>query len=39
MLFYNGYVTIKELNGMELKFAVPNYVTQTLYTSSNMSLV
>lgn len=33
MLFYNGYLTIKELNGMELKFAVPNYVTQILYKS------
>ena len=38
MLFYNGYVTIKELNSMELKFTVPNYVTQTLYASYFLEL-
>ena len=29
MLFYNGYITIKELDRMQLKFTIPNYVTQT----------
>ena len=38
MLFYNGYVTIKELARMELKFTVPNYVTQTLYASYFLEL-
>ena len=33
MLFYNGYITIKELDQMKLKFTIPNYVTQTLYAS------
>ena len=30
MLYYNGYITIKELDGMELKFGIPNFVTETL---------
>lgn len=38
MLFYNGYITIKELDGMELKFAIPNYVTQTLYANYFLEL-
>ena len=38
MLFYNGYVTIKKLDRMELKFTVPNYVTQTLYASYFLQL-
>lgn len=38
MLFYNGYITIKELDGMELKFGVPNYVTQILYASYFLEL-
>ena len=38
MLFYNGYVTIKELDRMKLKFTVPNYVTQTLYASYFLEL-
>ena len=38
MLFYNGYVIIKELDRMELKFTVPNYVTQTLYASYFLEL-
>ena len=38
MLFYNGYLTIKELDIMELKFIVPNYVTQTLYASYFLQL-
>ena len=33
MLFYNGYITIKQLDQMKLKFTIPNYVTQTLYAS------
>ena len=28
LLFYNGYLTIKERNGMELKFHEPNYVAK-----------
>ena len=38
MLYYNGYLTIKELNGMELKFKIPNYVTNTLYASYFLEL-
>ena len=38
MLFYNGYVTIKELDRMKLKFTVPNFVTQTLYASYFLQL-
>ena len=38
MLFYNGYITIKELDRMELKFIVPNYVTQALYASYFLQL-
>ena len=38
MLFYNGYITIKELDRMQLKFVIPNYVTQTLYASYFLQL-
>ena len=38
LLFYNGYLTIKEQNGMELKFHEPNYVTKTLYSSYFLEL-
>ena len=38
MLYYNGYLTIKELKGMELKFHSPNYVTDTLYSSYFLEL-
>lgn len=31
LLYYNGYLSIKELDGMELKFTIPNYVTKILY--------
>ena len=38
MLFYNGYITIKELDGMELKFGIPNFVTEILYSSYFLEL-
>ena len=38
MLFYNGYITIKEVNGMEVKFGIPNFVTETLYSSYFLEL-
>ena len=33
MLYYNGYLTIKEADGMETIFTQPNYVTKVLYSS------
>lgn len=36
LLYYNGYLSIKELNGMELKFAIPNYVTKTLLSRNKV---
>ena len=38
MLYYNGYITIKELDGMNLKFGIPNFVTETLYASYFLDL-
>lgn len=38
MLFYNGYITIKELDGMKLKFGIPNFVTEILYSSYFLEL-
>ena len=39
MLFYNGYITIKETNGMETKFGIPNYVSQVLYADYFLKLI
>lgn len=38
MLYYNGYITIKKLDVMQLKFAIPNYVTEVLYASYFLEL-
>ena len=38
MLYYNGYLTIKELDRMKLKFSSPNYVTDTLYSDYFLEL-
>ena len=38
MLFYNGYITIKDV-GMRIRFSVPNYVSEVLYASYFTSLI
>lgn len=38
MLYYNGYISIKKLEGMELKLGIPNFVTETLYASYFLEL-
>ena len=38
MLFYNGYITIKNI-GMRVKFCVPNYVSEVLYASYFTSII
>ena len=37
MLFYNGYITIKEA-GLRTKFKIPNYVTKVLYANYFMQI-
>ncbi len=37
MLYYNGYITIKEI-GVRLKLCIPNYVTEVLYASYFLKL-
>ena len=37
MLFYNGYITIKEV-GVRLKLGIPNFVTEILYASYFLKL-
>ena len=32
LLFYNGYITIKDI-GMSVQFAIPNYVSEGLYAT------
>ena len=38
MLFYNGYITIKEV-GIRTTFKIPNYVSQVLYADYFLKLV
>lgn len=38
LLFYNGYITIKDV-GMQIKFCVPNYVSEVLYANYFVKLI
>ncbi len=38
LLFYNGYVTIKEV-GKRVKFVIPNYVSEVLYSNYFVKLI
>ena len=39
MLFYNGYLTIKEVDGMITTYQIPNYVSEKLYAEYMLTLV
>lgn len=39
MLFYNGYLTIKDVDGMITTYKVPNYVSEKLYAEYMLTLV
>ena len=39
MLFYNGYLTIKEVDGMITTYRIPNYVSEKLYAEYMLTLV
>ena len=39
MLFYNGYLTIKDVQGMITTYKIPNYISEKLYAEYMITLV